>query len=71
MNKDGDGAEWRPWQILSLLAGGAVSVPIVAGYVTLGAAVVLGRSIRDVAREVWEHVPPHLRGGNGGTGYRP
>jgi hypothetical protein len=49
----GDGAEGaQPWRVLSLIAGGAVSVPVVAGFVALGAAVVALRSARDAAREV-------------------
>jgi hypothetical protein len=35
-----------------LIAGGAVSVPVVVGFVALGAAVVALRSARDAAREV-------------------
>ena len=32
------------------LAGIAVSVPVVAGFVALGAAVIVGRSVRETAR---------------------
>ena len=35
-----------------MIAGGAVSVPVVVGFVALGAAVVALRSARDAAREV-------------------
>ena len=36
---------------------GAVSFPLVAGFVALGTAVVAGRSLRDLARAVWAWVP--------------
>jgi hypothetical protein len=36
---------------------GAISVPVVVGFVALGAAVVVIRSLRDVARETWARVP--------------
>jgi len=36
---------------------GAVSVPVVLGFVALGAGVIVVRSLRDVAREAWAHVP--------------
>lgn len=51
MSRDG-GESAQPWRVLSLIAGGAVSVPVVAGFVALGAAVVALRSARDAAREV-------------------
>ncbi len=51
MSRDGgDGPQ--PWRVLSLIAGGVVSVPVVVGFVALGAAVVALRSARDAAREV-------------------
>jgi hypothetical protein len=51
MSRDGgDGSQ--PWRVVSLIAGGAVSVPVVVGFVALGAAVVALRSARDAAREV-------------------
>jgi hypothetical protein len=49
--EDGDG--WHPWGIVSWVAGGAVSVPLVVGFVTMGAAVLAARTVRDAAREAW------------------
>jgi hypothetical protein len=58
---------WRPWRVIPWIAGGAVSVPIVAGFVLLGAAVVLARSLRDAVRETWALLPA-ARGGASGHG---
>ncbi len=55
LRQGGDG--WRPWELLPRVAGGAASVPVVLGFVALGAAVLLVRSVREVAREVWGWVP--------------
>jgi len=57
MVRDG-GEGWRPWEAVPRLAFGAVSVPVVVGFVALGAAVVVARSLRGVARETWARVPP-------------
>ena len=38
-------------RLVSRLAGVAISVPVVAGFVLLGAAVLVGRSLLDVAGE--------------------
>ncbi len=62
MNRDGGGEEWGPWYLLPRLAGGAMSVPVVVGFVALGAAVLVARSLRDVAREGWALLPGR-RGG--------
>jgi hypothetical protein len=43
---------------------GAISVPIVVGFVALGATVLVVRSLRDIARETWARVP-FRRGGSG------
>jgi len=56
MIRDG-GEEWRPWHVLPRLAGGAVSVPVVVGFVALGAAVLAVRSVRDLALEGWAWLP--------------
>jgi hypothetical protein len=56
MVRDG-GEGWRPWQVVPRIAAGAISVPVVVGFVTLGAVVVLVRSLRDVARDTWAVVP--------------
>ncbi len=55
MRQGGDG--WRPWDVVPWVAGGAVSVPVVVGFVALGAAVLLVRSVREVAREAWGWIP--------------
>ena len=53
-----DGVEgWRPWQAVPRIALGAVTVPVVVGFVALGAVVVVARSLREVARETWARVP--------------
>ena len=62
MVRDG-GDGWLPWQAVPRIAAGAITVPVVVGFVVLGAAVVLVRSVRDVAREAWARVP--ARRGNG------
>ena len=41
----------------SQLAGVAISVPVVAGFVLLGAAVLVGRSLLDVGRRLLETKP--------------
>ena len=51
----GDG--WRPWEAVPRIAVGAISVPVVVGFVALGAAVIVIRSLRDVARGTWARVP--------------
>jgi hypothetical protein len=38
------------WGMILRLAGGAASLPLIVGFVALGAVVVVGRSLRDVAR---------------------
>ena len=54
----GVGNGWGPLSVLPRVAGGAVSIPVVAGYVVLGAVVVVVRSARDLAREAWSYLPP-------------
>ena len=48
---------WSPGRVLEWLVVGAVSVPVVAGFVVLGAAVVAGRSARDLVRVAWGWLP--------------
>ena len=52
---------WRPWRVVSYLVGGAVSLPVVAGFVVLGAGVVMARSMRDIVREAWMRLPTRAR----------
>jgi len=56
MVRDG-GDGWRPWETVPRIAIGALSVPVVVGFVALGAVVIVGRSLREVARETWSRVP--------------
>ena len=52
----GDG--WRPWYGMPrVVAAGAVTVPLGVGFVALGAAVIVVRSVRDLARETWARLP--------------
>src|SRR2546428_13840694 len=48
-------------RLISRLAGAVVAVPVITGYVALGAAVAIGRSLLDRARQTWKW-PPSLRG---------
>ena len=60
MVRDG-GDGWRPWRVVPRLAVGAISVPVVVGFVALGAAVLVVRTVRDAARDTWAHVPAWRR----------
>lgn len=44
-------------RLASRLAGSALALPVVAGYVALGAGVLVGRSFLEVARQTWARVP--------------
>jgi len=44
-------------RLVSRLTGVAMSVPIVAGFVLLGAGVLVGRSLLDVGRKLLETKP--------------
>ena len=48
-------------RLISGLTGVAISVPVVAGFVLLGAAVLVGRSLLDVGRKLLE-TKPRARG---------
>lgn len=54
----GVGNGWGPLGMLPRVAGGAMSIPVVAGFVALGAVVIVVRSARELARETWSHLPP-------------
>ena len=56
MNEVG-GEGWGAWRVLPRLVGSAVTVPVVVGFVALGAAVLVIRSVREVVRETWSLVP--------------
>ena len=44
-------------RLVSRLAGVAISVPVVAGFVLLGAVVLVGRSLLDVGRKLLDARP--------------
>ena len=48
-------------RLISRLAGAVVAVPVITGYVALGAAVTIGRSLLDTARKTWKRLTS-LRG---------
>lgn len=50
------GGEAKALRLVSRLVGAAVSVPVVTGHVVLGAAVLVGRSLLDVASEAWRQL---------------
>jgi len=63
MVEDDEAEDRGPWGLVPRLAGGAVTVPVVAAFVTLGAAVVVARSVRDVARHGWARLAGTRNGG--------
>jgi len=48
---------WRPWEAVPRLVGGMIALPVVAGFVALGATVLVIRSVRERARSTWSRVP--------------
>jgi hypothetical protein len=54
-----------PWRAVSWIAGGAVSLPVVVGFVLLGATVIMARSVRDLGREAWAWLPGRRASPNG------
>src|SRR5438132_11118250 len=69
MVRDG-GEGWRPWRAVPRIAAGAILVPVVVGFVALGAIVVVVRSLRDVARDTWARVPAWRSGVRSRSGER-
>ncbi len=53
---------WWPWRVVPRLASGIVAMPIVAGFVALGAIVIVGRSLRDVVLDGWARLPARRSG---------
>ena len=41
------------WEAVPRIATGALSVPVVLGFVALGTVVVVGRTVRDGVRQLW------------------
>jgi len=70
VTEDEDVDEPGPWALVPRLAGGAVTMPVVAGFVTLGAAVIVARSVRGVARHGWTRLAGARNGDHDG-GARP
>lgn len=56
-----DEGDWGSWSGLRTLAASVVAVPVVAGFIALGAGVIVGRSLLDVARVAWRRVPSRTR----------
>lgn len=48
---------WRPWEAVPRLVGGMIALPVVAGFVALGATVLVARSLRELVRGTWSRVP--------------
>ena len=69
MVRDG-GEGWRPWRAVPRIAAGAILVPVVVGFVALGAIMVVVRSLRDVARDTWARVPAWRSGVRSRNGER-
>jgi hypothetical protein len=66
----GEDPESRLWRVIPRLAGTLLMVPVVLGFVALGTLVVVGRSLRGVAREAWPWRgggPPGDMPGDGGA----
>jgi hypothetical protein len=61
MSRDDAAEGSRPWRVIPVLAGAVVSLPLVVGFVALGATVIVARTLRDAARETWGRLPA-LRG---------
>ena len=57
MFEEGGDDGWGGWRVLPRLVGGAVSVPVVVGFVALGTVVLVIRSVREMVRETWALVP--------------
>ena len=64
------GEGWRPWRAVPRIVAGAIAIPVVVGFVALGAVVVVVRSLRDVARDTWARVPPWRGGARERSGER-
>jgi len=69
MVRDG-GEGWRPWRAVPRIVAGAIAIPVVVGFVALGAVVVVVRSLRHVARDTWARVPPWRGGARERSGER-
>src|SRR5205809_7440751 len=64
------GEGWRAWRAVPRIVAGAIAIPVVVGFVALGAVVVVVRSLRDVARDTWARVPPSRGGARERSGER-
>ena len=50
------GGEAKALRLVSRFAGAALSVPVITGHVVLGAAVLVRRTLLDVASEAWRQL---------------
>ena len=44
-------------RLISRFTDAAVAAPVAVGYVALGAALLVGESLLDVARQTWDRLP--------------
>jgi len=54
---DDAGNGWMPWSVIQRWAGGATAVPLTIAFVSLGAAVLMGRSLLDTVGHAWTGSP--------------
>ena len=71
MTKGVEGNGRVPRSVLERVAGNAVAVPVTAGFVALGAGVIVGRSLLGLTHRAWTWVPPVGRGRLGPHQARP
>lgn len=45
--------DWGPWGLMKRATGSIVAAPVVVGFITLGAGVVVLRALADVATMAW------------------
>jgi hypothetical protein len=55
MSREGE-TGWRSWRMIPRVAGGAIALPVVLGFVVLGAVVLVGRSVREALRDTWSRL---------------
>jgi len=68
MDEDEAEVGGRGWQKLPRLAAAAMTVPVVVGFVALGAAVLVARSVRAAARQTLAWTPWPRRNTRDGPG---
>ena len=50
--------EREPWGVVRWAAGSVVAAPVVVGFITLGAGVIVVRALADVAAMTWRRSRP-------------